>query len=131
MLVDSLKKLSFWSKFIGIFYIVTGVISALIGVVAFVIGAIPGIITVFIGWKLCKAANDANTLSYSNEETELDKYLLSQMVEKYTSFFKILGIYTIVGIVLAIIFILVVIVLGAFVFNNYTNEFSNFSMLIN
>lgn len=131
MLSDNLKKLSFWSKFIGICFLISGIISGILGIFAYIIGAIPGIITAFIGWKLCKAAKDARLFAYSINEAELDRQLLSDMVEKYTSFFRILGIYMIVGFIFFVIFLILAVALGAFFYHNYTNEFSNFSILMN
>lgn len=115
----------------GVCFIIGGSISALCGVFAFIIGAIPGIITILMGVQLCNASNEAATLSNSIGETELNNQILSNMIEKYTSFFRIFGIYIIVGIALTLITIIVAIVFFAFVFNKYTNELSNLSIIIN
>lgn len=121
MLVENLKKLAFWSKFVGVFYVISGVISALVGVFAFIVGAIPGLILAFIGWKLCKASKDARELAYSITECELDRHLLSEMVEKYGDAVKVLGIYIIVGIILAIIFIIIAIIVGVASINSLSH----------
>ncbi|MHC1681598.1 MAG: DUF5362 family protein [Clostridiaceae bacterium] len=127
MFIDNLKKLSFWSKFVGVCCIVFGVILIIFGLIALVVPSeegilsgligllimeIPAVIVFIIGLKLCKAANNARALSYSVSGDELDKNLLSDMVEKYTSAFRIMGIYIIVAIVLFVIIFLIMIVVG-------------------
>lgn len=94
-----LKELAFWSKFVGWCFLITGIISALIGLFALIIGAIPGVITSVMGWKLIKASSHAEKLSHSeNDEVTFEAFL-----QNYLTFFKIQGILFMISIVISIL----------------------------
>lgn len=99
MASEQLKKLAFWSKFVGWCFLVTGILSALIGLFAFIIGAIPGMITSFMGWKLITAGTHAEKISY----TENDEGAFEDFIQNYLTFFKIQGILFMISIVLYIL----------------------------
>ncbi|PLS19087.1 hypothetical protein CVD28_01385 [Bacillus sp. M6-12] len=92
MIQEHLKKLSFWGKFVGWTLLISGGLSTLIGAFAFLVGAIPGLVTIYMGWKLIKASENADRLYHEANNEEAFQSLL----KNYLSFFKTQGILLIV-----------------------------------
>lgn len=95
---QGLKSIARWGKITGIMIMVSGGISALIGLLSFIIGAIPGAILAFTGFLIFKSARSAENLTYEWNENELDNLL-----ESYGKFLMINGIFVIVSIVLGLL----------------------------
>lgn len=95
-----LQAISKWGKFLGYVFIVTGVLSALMGVWAFVVGAIPGVITIFLGLYLLRSAKQADVLV-----RQYDEYALSEMLAYYAKFLKLQGVFMLVYLGLVALFV--------------------------
>ena len=119
-----LEQLSKWMGFVGIITIIGGAISAISGVFAFVIGAIPGIITIILGVMLRKAKKYADALLY---EGAADRYSenFSMFVGSLSTYFKIMGILIIIGLILGVLGAIFGLIAG-FAFTNYLETFELF-----
>lgn len=110
-----IDSLSGWMKFIGIYTIVIGAITC-IGIVTAAIG-IP---MIFSGIALTKSSKSIITYKHYNSP-----YTLYEIFTSLNKYFKIQGIFIIIGIILsiiyivALIFILIMSVNGFFQFNLY------------
>jgi len=103
-----LDQLSSWLGFVSIMTIIGGVISAVSGLFAFIVGAIPGIITLIMGIKLRKAKKYADAMLAENDGA-LASANFEQFTDSLRSYFKIMGILIILG----LIFSLLAIIFGA------------------
>lgn len=113
---ERLNALSKWGGFVGVMTIISGIISALIGVFAFVVGAIPGIITIILGVKLINARAQADALISANIEGEQN---LNVLFDHLNGYFKIQGILIIVSLVLLVISIIVAFATGFNFFDSF------------
>lgn len=113
-LQETLKKFSFWTKFIGYVTVISGAISAFFGLFSFVIGAIPGIITIIMGIKLINAAKNAEELIH---DPNLEDGQMEELIENMKTYFKIQGILMIVALLLIPVFLILGIG-GAMLFSN-------------
>jgi len=86
-------------KFLGMFYIIYGVLVSLS-----IIGAIVGIPLLISGLRLREAANELDTFKASNDSSSLRRGF-----ELQGKFFKIQKIIIIVGIVITVLYILAII----------------------
>lgn len=91
-------------KFMGIFTIIVGAINSLS-----LIGAIIGIPLIFAGMRLNEASENFKSYAFSQDEN-----ILSQGFEKLGKYFYIYKIITIVGIILALLYIIGIIFFFAF-----------------
>lgn len=99
---QTMKRISTWGKVLGIISMISGGISAVIGMFAFVIGAIPGVITVIIGYYLYKTGKSAAEYLLSEDESSIENLL-----ESYAKYLFIQGILLIVGLALVILMVLI------------------------
>lgn len=93
-----LKTVARWGKITGIMIMITGSISALIGLLSFIIGAIPGAILTWTGFLIIKSAKSADNLTYEWNEEELDN-----LIESYGKFLMINGVLIIISIVVGVL----------------------------
>lgn len=107
-----LNSIAKWGKFLGYVYIVVGAIDALFGLFAFVVGAIPGVIMIFLGLFLLRAGKEAENLL-----REYDERPLTELLNNFAKYLKVMGILFIIGIVFAIIMIILAFT-GAFFFGD-------------
>jgi hypothetical protein len=104
-----LQKLSSWTGTVAWITVISGVISAVIGLFAFVVGSIPGIITIIMGMKLFNAREHARAASVAEEnETEL-----TGMIKDLSIYFKIQAICAVIGVVLSFFAIILGMMLSA------------------
>lgn len=93
---DKMELLQRWTGILGIIFIISGVINALLGAFFFLVGAIPGIISIILGVKLRGARKYAKEYLETN-----NSYSLDLLVAELTTFFKIQGVFTIVMAILS------------------------------
>lgn len=114
---EELKQFSKWAGFVAILTIIGGGLSAIGGLFAFIIGAIPGIIMIIVGVKLWKAKKEADEIvNLDGADYENKMYTL---ISNLTSYFKIQGILFIIMIAIYIIAFIVMISMGAYMFNSF------------
>lgn len=112
---ENIQSFIKWTNLVAIFSIILGALAALAGVFAFLIGAIPGVILIIAGVKLLNVKKAAAELVAIEDPTVFNERLNSLMSES-AGFFKLQGIYYIVGIIMSIIgVILYVAVVAAFI----------------
>ncbi len=99
--VNPLFEAKGWIKFLGIIMIVLGVIYCLT-----IIGAIIGWLPIWIGILMVSSANKINE-GYLNQHL----FLLRDGLEKLKTMFVIIGIVTLIGLVLNVLFIVMYIVI--------------------
>ncbi len=107
-----IDSLSGWMKFIGIYTIVVGAISC-IGIIT----AAFGIPMIFSGIGLTNASKSLKSYNDYNNQFTLNEFFT--YLNKY---FKIQGIFVIIGIALSVIyiaFLLIVIIVGLYSINSY------------
>lgn len=100
-IVEILRSIQKWGKFVGWLTIISGSLSALFGLFAFVIGAVPGVITIFLGIFLVKVAASAEILTRQYEETQMEELLLN--IGKYLKLQGILIIVSLAFVLLGLI----------------------------
>ena len=110
-IVDSVSKSKSWMKFLGIVMIIVGALSAIT-----IIGILWAWLYIWLGIILLQASAMANEL-YSNGSQKV----LVEYQRKISTFFQIVGIWTLVSILIAIIFIILAAIIGIQIpdFNNY------------
>ena len=110
-IVDSVSKSKSWMKFLGIVMIIVGALSAIT-----IIGILWAWLYIWLGIILLQASAMANEL-YSNGSQKV----LVEYQRKISTFFQIVGIWTLVSISIAIIFIILAAIIGIQIpdFNNY------------
>lgn len=118
---DALKKLSTWSKVLGWVQFISGIITGIIGVFIFLIGAVPGVITAILGWKLIQASKVSDKITAEAEE---DNSNIKDLANSYGTYFQIQGIYTIVMIVLTVLFAILYITIIINIIANFHNSSS-------
>ncbi|MCA1064491.1 DUF5362 family protein (plasmid) [Rossellomorea sp. AcN35-11] len=96
--VESLKGIQKWGKFMGYLTIIMGVIHALLGLFAFVVGAIPGIVTIFLGLFILRAAKNAEKLVIG-----YDEHSMNEMLDNFRKYLKVQGILLIISLVLLVV----------------------------
>ncbi|ADL06872.1 DUF5362 family protein [Thermosediminibacter oceani] len=99
-LKQKLDELCTWVGIVGWVTTIAGAIEAIIGLFAYVIGALPGVITLILGIKLLGARKYAKSIALSQEYNEQDMVLL---IKELTAYFKIQGLFIIIGFSAAII----------------------------
>ncbi len=92
---ENLSNLSRWAGLVSIVTIITGILSAILGLFALIIGAIPGVIAVILGLKLYHARNNAEKLL--EKEGESDPEELNLLFKNLVTYFQIQGILIIIG----------------------------------
>lgn len=102
-----IDSLSGWMKFISIYTIVIGSITC-IGIITAAIG-VP---MIFSGVALLKASN-----SLKSYNTYTSAYLLNDIFNYMNKYFKIQGIFVILGIVLSIIYLAIFLILSVMAIN--------------
>lgn len=107
-----LETTSKWAGFLGIFTIVSGVLTCLGAIGSFGISLIPGGITIFLGLKLNKVKRSIQ--NYLNGET----YAINETFENMGSYFKIQAILMIIGLILGILALIFFLVVGFSSINN-------------
>lgn len=108
-----IDSLSGWMKFIGIYTVVIGAITCL-GIITCAIG-IP---MIFSGLSLVRAAKSITLYQRINNPFSLNDFLLS--LGKY---FKIQGIFIIIGIVLSIVYVMIFLFFAVMTFNTYYYQY--------
>lgn len=110
-IVDSVSKSKSWMKFLGIVMIIVGALSAIT-----IIGILWAWLYIWLGIILLQASAMANEL-YSNGSQKV----LVEYQRKISTFFQIVGIWTLISILIAIIFIILAAIIGIQIpdFNNY------------
>ncbi|KKB90726.1 MULTISPECIES: DUF5362 family protein [Bacillus] len=106
----TLISISKWGKATGILFIIMGAITALSGAFIFLIGAVPGVLQIISGIFLMRSAREAGQMAEHNSGQSEDL-----MLENYSKFVKMQGIYLIVSIavsILAIIAFFIFLMLG-------------------
>lgn len=113
---EFLKKTSKWTKIVAILTIISGVLACLGAFTTFGFSLIPGIINIILGVKL------------NNAKKAIDNYLrgdLNSINEAFNNigqYFKIQGIFMIVGIVISIVMVIAMLLFGFAAFNNMGTE---------
>ena len=108
---NQLRQLSTWSGLIGIFTIISGILSCLS-----IIGIIPGVISIVLGIKLRNAKNRADEIvAEINSTDEIAR--LNLLISDLTTYFKIQGILIIVSLVMVVLGVLGFIGMGAFFYD--------------
>ena len=116
---DMVYTMSKDMKFLGIVAIIYGILNCLT-----IIGAIVGVPYIFAGLRLKESAESFEFFSKNNDEVALQ-----QAIERQKRFFYIIKILTIIGIVLAVLFIAIYIIIIILLlssgdgFNEIFNEF--------
>ena len=103
---ENLQSFIKWTNLVGILSIVLGGLAALAGVAAFLIGAVPGVLMIIAGVKLLNAKKSAVELQ-GIEDPAIVAEKFNQLLADSTSFFKLQGIYYIVGIIMSVIGIII------------------------
>lgn len=104
---EKMKELAFWSKFLGWTTLIMGILNAVTGVFAFVIGAVPGLIMVYMGWKLIQASKNSEELYKMGQNQQT----LNELLNNYYQFFKVQGILMILVIIFMLIYFALLIIL--------------------
>ena len=90
-LQSTAQEMSTWLKILGIAYIVVGVPTAL---------ALVGLLYIWLGWMLYKAGEAAQRATGPD---------LVTMMDKFKTYFLVMAILTILGVVLMVIYLVVII----------------------
>jgi len=93
---ENLAELSRWAGLIAIVTIITGSLSAIMGLFALGIGAIPGVIAVFLGLKLRNVKNHADRFLREEEEGKTQEEI-DLLIKNLVTYFKIQGILIIIA----------------------------------
>ena len=88
-LQSTAQEMSTWLKILGIAYIVIGVPTAL---------ALVGLLYIWLGWMLYKAGEAAQRATGSD---------LVTMMDKFKTYFLVMAILTILGVVMMVIYVIV------------------------
>lgn len=108
---NQLRQFSTWSGLIGIFTIISGILSCIS-----IVGIIPGIISIILGIKLRNAKNRADEIMAEISTTdEIGK--LNLLISDLTTYFKIQGILIIVSLVMVVLGVLGFMGIGALFYN--------------
>ncbi|MTT32395.1 hypothetical protein GMB86_10295 [Terrilactibacillus sp. BCM23-1] len=114
--LKSLQRISFWGRFTGIVTIVFGSFAALGGLFALIIGAIPGIIQIILGVYLFKTGTEAK---YAIEDNETSDESLHRLLNNYSKYLLIQGIFTIIVLAFVALMIILSLVLGNYFFSEF------------
>lgn|GEM_PF-4390895 len=98
---QDLEKLSFWSKFAGIVFIIMGGFTCLS-----IIGIPIGVVYIIMGTKLLNASKEAAEF---NTTLSVDNHHIFGMITEFKKFFQMLGILFIISLSLLAIYIVVLI----------------------
>ena len=109
---EYLETTSKWAGLVGIFTIISGVLTCLGAIGTFGISLIPGGINIFLGLKLNKAKKSIE--SYLNGES----YAINETFENMGSYFKIQAILMIIGFILGVLGLIFLLVVGFSSINN-------------
>ena len=96
-----LEKLSYWSKFAGIVFMILGGFSCLS-----IIGIPIGVVYIIMGTKLLNASKEAAEF---NTTLSVDNHHIFSMITEFKKFFKIMGILFIISLSLLALYILIVV----------------------
>lgn len=102
----SLKRVSKFGKIMGVLMMISGGISAILGIIT-IIGAIPGVITVWLGYLIFQSGKEAD--EYLTHQTEEYK---EKIIVSFSKYLYISGIMLVVGLALLIPAILFMGLLG-------------------
>jgi len=110
-IVDSIGKSKSWMKFLGIVMIIVGALSAIT-----IVGILWAWLYIWLGVILLQASAMANELYFNGSQKILVEYQ-----RKISTFFQIVGIWTLVSISISIIIILLAVIIGLQIpdINNY------------
>jgi len=109
-----LKRISTWGQFMGILTIVSGSISAIIGLFNFIIGAIPGVITIIIGYFIFRTGREAKFIADSDDFKVAN---LNELLDKYGKVLLISGILGIIFVILVLLSLLILLFFGVMSMN--------------
>ena len=95
----TIERIAKWGKFLGIFTMIMGVLSAVSGLFAFVVGAIPGLLTAWFGYLIYKTGEDASKFLHNHKEEHVENVL-----DMYGKLLKFFSIYMIVSFAIGLLF---------------------------
>jgi|HigsolmetaAR206D_1030411.scaffolds.fasta_scaffold00003_28 hypothetical protein len=93
-----MKRISLWGRVIGIVTMITGGLSALVGLFALVIGAIPGIVSVYMGYLIYKTGRSAKEYLENQSSNAIEDLLKSYSTQLLTS-----GILLIISLIILLL----------------------------
>ncbi len=116
MLNTILSKMSGDMRFVGIFYIILGALYCLT-----IVGALVGIPFIICGLRLRESADSFSSFLVGGDASSLDRAL-----ERQSSFFFIQKVLMIIALVMIVLYVILILTIGAAMFSAFSNMPSNY-----